>query len=75
MKQGSKKRSSVRKNSVPRHRLKAKQPGLAGLTQSFRNVGIPTVIETEIVGGGISAHLFNSGNMPVRSGYGIKIKL
>ena len=75
MKQGSKKRSTVRKSSVPRQRLKSKQAGLAGLTQSFRNVGIPTVVETEIVGGGISARLFSHGNIPTRSGYGIKIKL
>lgn len=76
MKKTTKKRSPLHKISVPKHRLKPTFNGIKGLAASYSAIGIPTVIETEIsVGSGASAHLFREGNIPVRSGYGIKIKL
>jgi len=70
------KKTSVRKKSVPQRRLTPVFKGMDGLAKSFTSVGIPTVIQSEIsADSGISAQLFRSGNMPLRSGYGIKIKL
>jgi len=70
------KKTTTRKKSVPQRRLTPVFKGMDGLAKSFTSVGIPTVIQTEIsTGSGISAQLLRHGNMPLRSGYGVKVKL
>ncbi|MBQ7413137.1 MAG: hypothetical protein IJV07_02550 [Alphaproteobacteria bacterium] len=51
--------------------------GMKGIAQSFLNVGIPVVMETQLNSDcrGMSAYLSNNGNTPKRLGHAIKIKL
>ena len=63
------------KRMTQKNRLSAR--GMKGIAQSFLNVGIPVIMETQLNSDcrGISAHLSNSGNTPKRLGHAIKIKL
>ena len=64
--------TTTRKKNVPHHRLDSQQLNL--LTQSLKSVGIPTVIETRMsTVSGMSARLLKQGNIPSRSGFGIKL--
>ena len=70
------KRLTATRKTAARRKLTPVFKGMDGLAKSFTNVGIPNVVRTEIsTDTGLSAQLFKGGNMPVRSGFGIKIKL
>ena len=52
--------------------------GLDGLAKSFTNVGIPQVLETQLLPErkGLSAHILKAGNILLRPReHGLKIKL
>ena len=74
------KQRKTTKSSVSRRKVISKSPykGLDGLAKSFTSVGIPQVLETQILPkrSGISAHLQRVGNILIRpKEHNLKIKL
>ena len=68
------------KKQITKRSVKQNRPvvrSMKGIAQSFLNVGIPVVMETQLNSDcrGMSAHLSNGGNIPKRLGHAIKIKL
>ena len=72
------KKTSIRKTSGKVRPSSAVHKGLDGLAKSFTNVGIPPVLETQMLPQrkGISGHLQRVGNILLRpSEHSLKIKL
>lgn len=68
------------KSSVSRKKIssKASYKGLDGLAKSFTSVGIPQVLETQLLPErkGVSAHILKAGNILLRPReHNLKIKL
>lgn len=72
------KKTSIRKTSGKVRHSSAVHKGLDGLAKSFTSVGIPQVLETQLLPErkGVSAHILKAGNILLRPReHNLKIKL